>query len=473
MEKRAVQVKLKFLIAVFFFFICALLFKSIFFQPSQITDGCEIRILMEEVSVFDTVGDGSPFLRGLGVVCGQESRGIAVKNWPSFKSGKVLYGNASFTGDAVKLRSHRMLCYALDESGGTDTGYDRLYLDLDGDFDLSNNKALSARQELPKVLSRNSSNFKQMVSFEEFKLKFDFGDFGRRSIEIMPVLRIYKEGHTQFSFIATKMLKGKLTIEGETFDALLGYSRSIGSRLDERHTTMQLIKAGKSGMRMRGGWWGSDSLNAMRLISGKYYSFSATVLGDELIARAYEGELGVFEIGIGGRSVSDANMRGSLRSSENSVAVGSHEKYENGWPKPTGSCLLPVGDYLPAYLTMRYGRLRISISENYHADGKPRSASMEKVYGIEIRKDKPFVLDFSNKPEVIFASPSKGASISVGDELSVKAVLIDPQLDIMIRGIDNTTRKKTEELKGASGETQSFTRDLSLDPKVIIKRSDG
>jgi hypothetical protein len=63
MEKKAVQVELKSVIGIFFFIICVLLAKSIFWEPSQITDGPEIRILMEEVSVFDTLGDGSPFLR--------------------------------------------------------------------------------------------------------------------------------------------------------------------------------------------------------------------------------------------------------------------------------------------------------------------------------------------------------------------------------------------------------------------------
>ena len=73
-------------------------------------------------------------------------------------------------------------------------------------------------------------------------------------------------------------------------------------------------------------------------------------------------------------------------------------------------------------------------------------------------------MNFTNKPEVMFASPAKDHRVKAGEKLSVEAVLVDPVLDAMIRGLDDTTRKMT---KGGS------ERDLSLDPKVTITRSDG
>ena len=47
-------------------------------------------------------------------------------------------------------------------------------------------------------------------------------------------------------------------------------------------------------------------------------------------------------------------------------------------------------------------------------------------------------------------------SVLRGQQLQVKAVLTDPQLDIMIRGLRDTRRD-----------------NLSLDPKVTITRADG
>jgi hypothetical protein len=81
-----------------------------------------------------------------------------------------------------------------------------------------------------------------------------------------------------------------------------------------------------------------------------------------------------------------------------------------------------------------------------------------------VRKDKPFILDFSSKPAVMFTSPPKDLRVKAGEKLRVEAVLIDPVLDIMIRGLKDTTRKE----KTGWGET-----DLSLDPGVVISRADG
>jgi hypothetical protein len=167
-----------------------------------------------------------------------------------------------------------------------------------------------------------------------------------------------------------------------------------------------------------------------------------------------------------------------LRSEDTAVAVGGElergGKLERGWPKPAKSCRLPVGDYLPAIVTVTFGRLSITISNNYHADGQSRRPSSHPpIYGIKIREDKSYVFDFSNKPEVMFASPAKDHHVKLGQELTVKAVLIDPELDIMIRRLDDTTRKQKKEYVSSDGEKHTYERSVSLDPKVVITRADG
>ena len=92
---------------------------------------------------------------------------------------------------------------------------------------------------------------------------------------------------------------------------------------------------------------------------------------------------------------------------------------------------------------------------------------------MKIRKDAPFVLDFANKPDVVFASPAKDRIARPGDEVEVKAVLVDPVLDIMIRGLDDTRRTKKETVKPANGQEYRYERPLSLDPKVTISDSAG
>ncbi|MHC4356674.1 MAG: hypothetical protein ACYS0H_28585, partial [Planctomycetota bacterium] len=89
-------------------------------------------------------------------------------------------------------------------------------------------------------------------------------------------------------------------------------------------------------------------------------------------------------------------------------------------------------------MTVIYDNLAIKISNNYHTNAKGQSrGNREVVYGMKVRKDKPYVLDFSNKPMVVFDKPSRSqTSFSRGREIKFAAVMIDPELDIMIRGLD-------------------------------------
>ena len=74
---------------------------------------------------------------------------------------------------------------------------------------------------------------------------------------------------------------------------------------------------------------------------------------------------------------------------------------------------------------------------------------------------------------MLFASPAKDKTFRPGDEISVKAVLVDPVFDIMIRGLNDTTRKTKETVKLGDGKTTTYDRELSLDPIVTISNAAG
>ena len=103
------------------------------------------------------------------------------------------------------------------------------------------------------------------------------------------------------------------------------------------------------------------------------------------------------------------------------------------------------------------------------------SQGKEIVYGMQVRADKPYVLDFSNDPMVIFDQPPKShTSFARGSEIQFAAVLIDPELDIMIRGLDDTSVKVEKEFKDAEGKViHTGQVNKSLDPKVVITRANG
>jgi len=216
-------------------------------------------------------------------------------------------------------------------------------------------------------------------------------------------------------------------------------------------------------------WWGSWNLNSYHKIGGKFFEFILVEDGKKITGRPYNGEFGILKLGKGGRDLEKAEFSGSVyQAGYVSAPIGAFEK--DGTIK-MHECRIPVGDYTAYYLSVKYDNLAISVSNNYHANakGQPRG-NREVVYGMKVRKDKPYVLDFSNKPMVIFDRPHPSErSFSRGQEIKFAAVMIDPDLDIMIRRLyDESVQVEKETSSG-----HKYKRSKSLDPKVVITRADG
>jgi len=423
---------------------------------------------LDEVSVFDVGEVFRDFLRGQSTFC--NSRPRKPVKYPAFKSRKPLYAADRFAGASVGSRTPSKYHFAIDESAGTGKGYDRLYFDHNCDLDLTNDTPLASLQDPPKGALLRHPSIEQYVYFESFDIAFDFGPAGRRAVEIMPRLTISQGGYSELCLVATKVRKGHIDIGGAGYYALLGYTYSVGGPFDQTSRVFYLIP--KIGTQDYPRWPGANQLRAMHKIGGTYYRFSATPAGNKLFVQPYDGDFGTFEVGAGGRDIyPEMTIHGSLCSEDMVVAVG---ELEHGRLKSVQSCRLPVGDYLPGTLTITFGLLRITISRNYHSDGKLRDRSENPIfYGIKIRKDKPFVLDFSNKPEMMFVSPSKGHQVKLGGQLRVEADLIDPKLDIKIRRLEDITRKQKKEYVTSNSHKRTSKQVMSLEPKVLITRANG
>jgi len=231
-------------------------------------------------------------------------------------------------------------------------------------------------------------------------------------------------------------------------------------------------------------WDGAHLLNSMHMINGTYYHFAINSTGDKLFVRPYEGNFGTFEVGAGGCDTHEVTITGSLLSKDTAVPIGGELK--NGWPKSAQRCQVPEGDYLPGYMSISLSTLNKEISDDgqseslstlsirisniNHSDGKSNDMNGPKIYGINIRKNNFFVLDFSNEPEVVFASPTKGQRVKPGGEVLVKAVLTDPKLHIVI-GIQ---QGKYREVSISPDGKRTVKESVGpIHPKVIILRADG
>jgi len=136
-------------------------------------------------------------------------------------------------------------------------------------------------------------------------------------------------------------------------------------------------------------------------------------------------------------------------------------------PRKDGKLSLPIGDYRPFRLAVRYGQRRIGIATDTSQLG---SKSAPAVFPIAIRQDKPFVLDFSGKLEVVFKNPAAGGRIRTGETLQVQATLCDAVAGTMISALEDTT-KKTGSTELPNGSSLDLFESVS--PAIRIANSAG
>jgi hypothetical protein len=425
---------------------------------------------LKEVSAFDLTEQTRALGEGQRAWCSDKSD-PNVAAYPQFASRQPIYGKVNFGDPPDRPDPRTIYHFALDESGGTGRGYDRLYFDLNRDGDLTTDKVLSAQKNPPKGAALRYSDGTQQVCFETLAIPLPFGAAGERPLEVMPRLLVYTQGSKTISFVTTKARRGRIRIAGGRYDVLLGHKYVTAGWFDNPWTALYVTEAG---WEPHSPWIGGDQLGAVHKIDGTFYQFSATPAGNKLTVRPYERPLGIFEVGAGGRAIDVMEVQGSLRSRNTTVAVAEMVRSYQlpPAPAPVRTCKLPVGDYFPENLTVRLGKLSIDISNNYHTDGK-RMDTMGRhwVYGIHIREDKPFVLDFSNPPAVLFAGPAAHQRAKPGEDLKIFAVLTDPVLDIMVRRLQDTSEKRRETTP--DGQLPTSYVDVSLDPKVVISRANG
>ena len=187
--------------------------------------------------------------------------------------------------------------------------------------------------------------------------------------------------------------------------------------------------------------------------------------GEQLTIAPYRGDFGVLEIGPGGRAITELGLVGTLASSGAVVAVG--DSRTAGAAELPRRFELPVGEYLPAWLAVQYGRLRFNCRAIADDPSKPPLRS------IKIQKDKPYVLTFSGKPAVDFSSPAKDASFQPGQSVMLRAMLNEPYERIQITGLYDTTKKEGETKIRVGDQTISQARPVRLDPTIVIRNSTG
>lgn len=404
---------------------------------------------LKEISLFDapqTIRQRFGFC--VYCICRNEPDG-EVRRYPTFKSDKPLYGSFQVGGPPTEPEAGFHYAFAVDESSGTGKEYDRFYIDVNRNGDLTDDSPAKPIENVPEDMQVRSSSVTAQAFFEPVKLQVMPKDGPEQRLELMPRFFAYGEQRTYAALVPMKAYTGTIRIGDQELNAVLGHARGIPGWYNHPDTALFL----QSTDQLDDSRYDSAQLKMLHQMAETCYRVSAAPSGRKLFVWPYRGPLGTLEIKPGTRDIEKLIVTGSLESGESLIRLTEQAQSED--KSTAGSYRLPVGDYRPTILRIQYDDLRCLILPNRHADGSPggRSELGPPAYGIKIQENKPFVLDLSGEPKVIFASPAKGVRVPLGDQLAVKAVLTDPSLDVMYRQIrDKEPLNPTVKIARANGE---------------------
>ena len=370
----------------------------------------------------------------------------AVKAYPKLNSKHPLYGTLLFDRDISTGKSNG-IHFVLDESGETPpveekqekkdaekvakqktsekarpaspkpSSYDRLYIDANRDLDLTNDPVVKPMKD-PPWQALPPWQLKERAAFDYVNINVDYGPgVGVRPFRVLPWLTGGDVGGENTSymmhFVATVARQGRIRIGKHECDALLAQPHLVRGRFDRPMTSLYL-KPLDSKVKLNAGGFSGEMLSTVQRVDGRLYTFSATPLGDKLTVKPYRGDFGIFKLGLGGRKIKDIGFSGSLQSETMAIGIVPDRTVPEQKQKKLREYQVPVGDYTPSYLVIEYGRLQLSLSENYHSDGRPRSFDRPRTCFHKNPQGQAVRAGFLEQARSAFRQPREGRDLQAG-----------------------------------------------------------
>ena len=367
----------------------------------------------------------------------------------------------ALTGNARPARARRRV----------DSAYDRLHFDFNRDLDLTNDPVVRLMDDPPQGTLRPGEKDSGARVFDYLDIPFDYGDeVGARPFRVLAKLQSFARGSGYVAFVATVARKGRIRLGDHQFNAILSQSYSISGRFDRPYNSLRLTPVDDSSEPVLA--WGPGVLCAMQELDGVLYRITSTPSGDKLTVAPYQGDFGTVTIDAGGRQVDKLGLGGMLMSDQWAMVMMGSASDPFDLEK-LRQVRVPVGDYLPVRLAVDLGELTFSLSPNRFSGAASGDEPRPPSFDLEVRKDKPLAIEFSEKPKVQFTNPTEGQTFKPGETVKVEAVLVEPALGMMISGLQDTTRKERDITVTYQGKQVTIPRYATLDPTVVITDSSG
>ncbi|MBM4087858.1 MAG: hypothetical protein FJ276_00295 [Planctomycetes bacterium] len=326
------------------------------------------------------------------------------------------------------------------DQAGTTRDYDVLYFDANGDRDLTNDPKVRVAKSPPKGVAALAGAGRPITVFDCVEMPQT--QPGAAPAQYLPWLDALAPGRAYMRFISTVMRSAEIRINDRPYEIVLAGGSSV--------------PRGRAMLRNRdSGATIPVVLNALQHLDDAYFTLSVNAEGDRVSVSPYTGEFGQLQITARDANVQKLGVAGTVYKEDMSQFTLGDVHAE----KPPRQHRLPVGKYR-ANLTVDCGNVRSSLS----------LAS----FGMEIRADKPFTLDFTSPPTVGFTSPAPGTKFRPGDTVMLKAMLTDASSGMMIRGLNDTTKALEQRaVRTLSGGSVSYPVYPSLVPMITITDSSG
>jgi hypothetical protein len=380
---------------------------------------------------------------------------------------------------------------------GVKQEYDLLYVDRNADGDLTNDPPLRPLKEPPMLLATMTGN-RSIVVFDYLEIpSSDESSSEVQSRRFVPWLTAtvrpgfpgfapfpsqlpgtpFAGGapmtgvpRTQLVLTPATVRTGRVRLGDTWYQAILG--SSMGGSTGQLMVRPEAV-ANASPSRPSG--WQTIPLGRHQAADG-FYEVALNSAGNRISVRPYRGPMGEFRLDPGDRQVERFGASGMLRTSTGGAAwIGEPGNYYSD-ERPR-SCQLPVGDYGLVSLRVACGDLLVSLSPNSQRAPLPgAAANAAAAFPIAIREDQPFGLRLGDRPTLVFLGPPANANqvFRRGTTVSIRALLVDPTLNCMIRGLNDTTNKLQERTYPTpDGQSRTVPVYASLVPRVSITNSSG
>ena len=347
--------------------------------------------------------------------------------------------------------------------------YDRLYIDCDGCGDLTHDPPVALLETLPAGLDRFGIN----RVFNTVSLALGEGAEGpTQQVRLMPAMLAWPG----LTFLPATEWRGRIRMGGRVFNVTLIPTLGMIGRLDDPRTPLFVNPVGTPLLTSSAPL--PDQLGTVREVDGEYYKITATPAGDQLTVRPYPGERGVFEVRKGNRDISDTELSvaGQLNSNSGVFFLGrvpSSSSIGTQKEEKRAKYCLPEGEYQLARLFVDLGPLALQLRADNTVPSDPARKSAGNA--IVIRKDKPYVLDFSAKPQLVFLGPPKSKDWRLGDTVLIQTrMIVDPEKRLVLASLNDKTKAAAQAVpRSANIRGRMASRFNAITPTLVIADASG